>query len=180
MESVHLIEEMQQLRAISDPLRVDIVRSLVEEPRTAAGVAAAVGRSASKLYYHISELERVGLIELVETRQRGNLIEKWYRAVAASFILDRGILNRAPEGGEAFYWKAADALDAANRGLESAVREREYETSETLAEHRSLRLNPERAAEFRRRLEDLVEEFDSSKGSGVASDLTVVFYSSSG
>src|SRR3954463_2765977 len=93
---VHTISDLAALRAISDPLRTRILRELRDVPRSTAQVAARLGEGTTKLHYHMNELERNGLVELVETRQKGNLIEKYYRAVAGFFRVDPALFQEGP------------------------------------------------------------------------------------
>src|SRR4051794_8691867 len=108
---VHTIADLAALRAISDPLRTRILRELREVSRTTAQVAGILGEGTTKLHYHMNELERNGLIEVVETRQKGNLIEKYYRSVADFFRVDPALFQAGPEALEAFYTSAAGMLE---------------------------------------------------------------------
>jgi DNA-binding transcriptional ArsR family regulator len=176
MEPVYVIEDLSQLRAVSDPLRLEVLHALSGEARTTAGIAEAVGSVPSRLYYHLSELERVGLVRVVERTRKGNLIEKHYRSVAAAFVLDRGLLNRAPAGAEPFYWRVADALDEANRDLEHSLREGRVEEESPVTVHRRVRVGAGDVARFRERLEALLAEFAEPETPGSEGKLTVVFY----
>jgi DNA-binding transcriptional ArsR family regulator len=178
MEPVYVIEDLSQLRAVSDPLRLEVLHVLSGEARTTASIAEAVGSVPSKLYYHLSELERVGLVRVVERTRKGNLIEKHYQSVAATFVLDRGLLNRAPAGGEPFYWRVADVLDEANQDLERSLREDRVEEDAAVTVHRRVRVEAGDLAHFRERLEALLAEFaePETPDSGSEGKLTVIFY----
>ena len=56
-----------------DPLRARILSELTTEPRSAATLAQRVGLSRQKVNYHLRELERHELVELVEER-RNNFV----------------------------------------------------------------------------------------------------------
>lgn len=177
---VHTITDLAALRAISDPLRTRILRELRDVPRSTAQVAALLGQGTTKLHYHMQELERNGLVELVETRQKGNLIEKYYRAVAEFFRVDPALFHEGPEALEAFYTSVAGMLDTAALDLQGAIRAGEVTNAESARSLRSmlrLRLDPEQVEEFRTRFAELAEELrtkSSPEGSsGVA--LTLLF-----
>ena len=56
-------------RARLSPLRRRVLAEL-REPASAAALAARLGESRQSVNYHVRELERAGLVELVEERRR--------------------------------------------------------------------------------------------------------------
>jgi DNA-binding transcriptional ArsR family regulator len=81
------------------PLRQEILETL-EEPDSASGVARRLGLPRQKVNYHLRELEKGGLVELVEERRRGNCNERVVRAVARSYLISPealGGLGSRPE-----------------------------------------------------------------------------------
>lgn len=52
---------------------------MMERPASPKEVAAKVGEPIGKVSYHVRELHRAGLIELVETRRRRGATEHFYR-----------------------------------------------------------------------------------------------------
>jgi DNA-binding transcriptional ArsR family regulator len=93
VEGVYVIENLEQLRAIADPLRTRILEALVREPKTTSQLAELLGETNNKLHYHVHELERFGLIKLVEKRERGGVLEKYYRAVARDYTIAPALLG---------------------------------------------------------------------------------------
>lgn len=87
------IEEIEQLRAIADPLRQRILRALCCRPATTKQIAPLLGEKPSRLYHHVELLEKAGLIRLVETRQNRGTLEKYYLTVAKHFDVDRELLR---------------------------------------------------------------------------------------
>jgi DNA-binding transcriptional ArsR family regulator len=71
---------LDMVKALGDPIRLRIMAAL-GVPRTVKQVGDYLEEDASKLYYHVKELYRVGLVDLVETRVVGGVAEKYYRAV---------------------------------------------------------------------------------------------------
>ncbi len=90
------LETVEQLRAISDPLRLRIVDALAQRALTATGLGEALGLPANKAHYHVRELEKAGLVRLVETRERGGILEKYYRAVARTLDVPSSLLRTVP------------------------------------------------------------------------------------
>lgn len=76
------LETLEQLRAVADELRLRILEQLAHQAMTVTQLAGVLGEVPAKLHYHVRELEKVGLLKLVETREKGGILEKYYRAVA--------------------------------------------------------------------------------------------------
>lgn len=89
------LETIEQMRGIADPLRIRIYEALIQQPMTATQVGDAVSTAAPKAHYHVRELERLGLVRLVETRERGGILEKYYRAVARNIEAPPQLLQSA-------------------------------------------------------------------------------------
>jgi DNA-binding transcriptional ArsR family regulator len=87
------ITTLEQLRAISDPLRVEIIEIIMREALTVKQMADRLNQPATKLYYHVSELESAGFVTLVGTRVKSGIVEKYYRTAADSIQVDRSLLN---------------------------------------------------------------------------------------
>lgn len=180
MKRIHTVEDLVALRALTDPLRKEIIRELQHEPRTASQLAAALGEKATKLNYHVTELERNGLIELVETRMKGNLQEKYYRAAAEMYRVDPRLFAEGPEGQDAFYEHVSGLLDRSALDVREAIRSGRItpdESGRALTSLLHLRLTPARADEFRARLEALVSEYRDPSGEEVpvGAMLTLLF-----
>ena len=86
MQDVDVIEDPQAAAATLDPIRVRLLAALAE-PGSATMLAGKVGQPRQKINYHLRELEKHGLIELVEERRKGNMTERVLRATAASYVI---------------------------------------------------------------------------------------------
>ena len=90
------LETLEQLRAIADELRVRIVEALSHRAMTVTQLGELLGQAPAKIHYHVRELERVGLVRLVATREKSGILEKYYRAVARTFTASKTLLTNAP------------------------------------------------------------------------------------
>jgi DNA-binding transcriptional ArsR family regulator len=87
------LETLEQLRAVADLLRQRIIDALVERPMTVTQLGELLGLPPARVHYHVRELERVGLLRLVETRERGGILEKYYQPIARSFGAQRRLFS---------------------------------------------------------------------------------------
>ena len=82
LPETYQLESIEQMRTIADPLRLRIIEQLTHQAMTVTQLAELLDEVPSKLHYHVRELEKAGLLKLVETREKGGILEKYYRAVA--------------------------------------------------------------------------------------------------
>ena len=91
MLDVAVIDDPAAAEVTLDPMRARLLAELVEAA-SATMLAAKVGLPRQKVNYHLRELERFGLIELVEERRKGNVTERVMRAAAASYVISPTVL----------------------------------------------------------------------------------------
>ena len=82
-----IISDLETLKVIADPLRTQVLQLLLK-PKTVKEVAARLEMPATKLYYHINQLEKHGLLGVVETNVVSGIIEKTYQAIARDYCVD--------------------------------------------------------------------------------------------
>ena len=88
------LTSIEQLKAIADPLRQQLLEQFARGPATTKQVAVTLGYQPTRLYHHVAKLERAGLIALVETRPVRGTTEKYYSAVATNIRIERNTVDR--------------------------------------------------------------------------------------
>lgn len=186
------IKDLETLRALSDPLRVQIVELLFEE-LTVKQVAEKLGLSPSKLYYHFGMLEKLGLIEVAETRMVSNMVEKVYRSSADVLDVDPALFRFSKEGeNETIYMAAASTIDATREDILRSLQARQFQLEQGAQEHPRRfiinrvisRVPEERVEKFQERLIALLKEFEAENDTSSRKPdlqpyaLTVAFYPS--
>jgi DNA-binding transcriptional ArsR family regulator len=120
MRERYEIETVEQLRAISDALRIRIMNVLEKQPMTATQVGEELDMPAAKVHYHVRELEKVGLLELVETREKGGILEKYYQPIAHDIRINKTLLFSKTDETQAAF---RELLDQISNGYLRAVRQ---------------------------------------------------------
>ncbi len=82
------LKEGSQIKAYVHPTRIVILRMLAARKRTVSSVARELGVHPANITHHFKLLEKVGLIKLVEKRDIGKNIEKYYRSIAHNFLVN--------------------------------------------------------------------------------------------
>ncbi len=122
MKRYFVIDTPEQLKALSDPLRIRILTTLIVKEATGKQLADEFQISASKVHYHLRELENNGLAEIVRTEEKNGIIQKFYRAVAIDYVVSESLL---PSG----QWHPSMMQEVMANQLRIAL-SRVYETNE--------------------------------------------------
>lgn len=120
---VDVLRDGDRLRGTLTPLRQRLLEEL-HEPASAAGLAARLGESRQRVNYHLRELEKGGLVELVELRQRRGRTERVMRTVAHAVIVAPALVGELDAADQDRF--AADTLlTATARTFDDVARMRE-------------------------------------------------------
>jgi putative molybdopterin biosynthesis protein len=101
VEEVRHVDDIGVVRVLASEERLRLLRLLMRGPATLTQLGAVMGHHPAWVRHHMLALDHAGLVELVETRQQRNFVEKFYcataRAYAVNFVvlpevLDRGLL----------------------------------------------------------------------------------------
>src|SRR5918911_101299 len=115
-------EGLEQLRALSHPLRLRLLELFARRPMTTKQAAEELGEPPTRLYHHVAALERAGLVRLRETRQNRGTTEKYFETVANRFVAARG------EAGRGGAHRLAPAAERRRGGLGKATAARRLAT----------------------------------------------------
>lgn len=111
-----VLDGAERVRAALSPPRRQLLE-LLREPMSATELAARLGSSRQRVGYHLRALEDLGLIELVEERQRRGCTERVLRATADVLVVDPTVLGSVEPSADAQDRFAAEHLV----GVASAV-----------------------------------------------------------
>ena len=89
-----MVESTAQAAVMLHPTRLMLLRELAE-PGSAASLARRLELPRQQLNYHLRALEQAGLIEEVETRRRGNCMERVVRATARSYVISPSAMGES-------------------------------------------------------------------------------------
>ncbi|MGH8952548.1 MAG: ArsR/SmtB family transcription factor [Acidimicrobiia bacterium] len=79
------IDDVRVLEALNNPMRLRILYQLMESS-TVRELALRLEVPVTRLYYHLNLMQDLGVLEVVETRKRGAMLERVYRTVATNFV----------------------------------------------------------------------------------------------
>ena len=99
MKEVLKIRDLEQVRLLSDPLKLQLIQAFAQDAKTTKAVAEELGHSVTRLYRHVDALHEAGLLEITSERQKRGTIERTFRAVAQRFEADHRLFAGKDEGG---------------------------------------------------------------------------------
>ncbi len=172
-----VVADLETLRVLSDPLRMRMVDLMSRGEWTVKQVAEALGVGQTRLYHHISLLEKHELVRVTGTRMVSGILEKRYASPSRLTIDHRlfGGGGDAPaEVGRAVDRLVGTVFATVRREIERSIEggKIELDTNEKSTRGVTLtfdgaRLTESTALQFRNRLEALVREFsDLDEGYG--------------
>lgn len=166
-DNQRILDTLDALKVYFDPVRTRIMQLLVK-PNTVHQIAQALNVPFTRLYYHMNLLEKHGLIRVVETRSMpGAIEEKYYQITAHEFVVARELLTVSQEKeDDGLRVLLSTVVDPMMGDIRNSARAGLIEMSQTPPDARALlmrrgflRLSPEKASDFQRRLSELVSEF---------------------
>ncbi len=94
MKPLTQLNTFDQLKILSDPRRLSILRQLMVVPATLSQLGRILGEEPSWVRHHLKILEAANLVELVEVKVSDGYIEKFYQSKAHAFLLHELVLPK--------------------------------------------------------------------------------------
>ena len=93
MKDVLVLRDLDCIKAIAHPRRVDILKTFDKEPLSAKQLSEILDEPHAKINYHIKTLYNVGILELVEEKIKSGIVEKYYYPTANNIVISRKIID---------------------------------------------------------------------------------------
>jgi DNA-binding transcriptional ArsR family regulator len=155
MQETYKIKDLEQIRLLSDPLKLQLLRAFAEGEKTTKQVAADLGESITKLYRHVDALHDAGLLEIVQETPKRGTVERTFRAIAQRFEADRSLF--ADDADEAGINAIRDLLQAGVGEILNALAISEPDAEDTVVVRLRCKGSPERIAAMRQSLTEWIE-----------------------
>lgn len=156
--AVRPIGDLETLRVIVDSQRHRILTALIAEQLGAAALAERLKLPRTRIYYHLDLLERHGFVRVTGYHDDGAPV-RLYRATAASFRLDRGLLG---DQNTSVNDARATLLEAAAADIRTATAN---EDDVSVRRH-FLRLSAERRSALQTAIAGLLEQYAGADADG--------------
>ncbi|WP_323709254.1 ArsR/SmtB family transcription factor [Mammaliicoccus sciuri] len=87
------INTFEELKCISDQLRMKISMLLIEREMTATEIGKHLNIPKAKIFYRLKELEKYGMVKINRTEVKGSNVYKYYVATHNGFKVNPQLLN---------------------------------------------------------------------------------------
>ncbi len=142
----------QQLKALAEPVRGQILDLVLERAATVTELASALDRPKSSVAYHVDVLVAAGLLDVVRTRRVRAVEERFYGRTGRTIVVGRSATPDESVSQNFLAIASAEAATAAPADIWSTLRH--------------ARIPADRAAEFFDRVAELASEFTKLPRSG--------------
>lgn len=169
-DDILIVDEPEQLRALGDELRTRLVMLLRERAASTTELAETLGMPKGTVSHHLKVLEKAGLVRVVRTRQVRAVTERFYGRTARLFVFKSR--DELPDTPGTSPVAAAGLRQAADEVATSTL---DADSSTFAGVH--VRVSPEDARRFVRRLERLIDDFRAAEAAdGELHGLSVALY----
>lgn len=92
MEKSKILSTVEEVKAISDPFKFRILKTFsdINEPATVKQIADCLNEVPAKVYYHVKKMEKLGILQLIYTKEIKSIIAKYYEPTAEHFEVECG------------------------------------------------------------------------------------------
>ncbi|WP_031500271.1 winged helix-turn-helix domain-containing protein [Bryobacter aggregatus] len=84
---LQILRDPEAAAVLLDPKRQMLLAVLQRNQNTATGLGKILDMPRQRVNYHLHELERAGLVVQVETRKKGNVVERLVRSLATHYLV---------------------------------------------------------------------------------------------
>jgi DNA-binding transcriptional ArsR family regulator len=84
--AIDIIQRSEEAQSVLHPTRLELLEQF-REPTTAAEVARTLDLPRQRIGYHVRELRKHGLLEVVGERRKGNFVEVMLQSSARAYVI---------------------------------------------------------------------------------------------
>lgn len=126
MKEILVLRDLECIKAIAHPKRIDILKAFNNLPLSAKQLSQILDEPHAKINYHIKTLYKVGILELVEEKIKSGIVEKYYYPKAKSILIDKNVINISLEkDDETIQSKYEDIVDLFYQAVEKNLLDEE-------------------------------------------------------
>ncbi|MFD5431187.1 ArsR/SmtB family transcription factor [Kitasatospora sp. NPDC127067] len=182
------VSDVAVLKALADPLRLAILGALQsseDRPLTAKELAATLNEPQTKLYRHIKQLEKAGLVLVAGTRLVSGIVESRYRVAQGAIRLAPEMFTADSPARSEAYEAVVAAMDRVRSDFRARIAEGRLDFGRPpggsgppsgLFADFALRLSPDRLDRLRSQLAEIFDELNEEGPSAAEDALDVTVF----
>lgn len=156
------INTFEELKCISDKLRMEISMLLIEKEMTATEIGKKLEIPKAKIFYHLKELEKHNMVKISRNEVKGSNVFKYYVATHKGFKVNSSLLNNYQ-----------DEVSSSTKGMIASQIQRTidvmndygliYNDEQIISKTIQVNWNNKQFKKFNEKIEKLIEEIDSQE-----------------
>ncbi len=163
MQEFYKIQDLEQVRLLTDPFKLRLLQAFAEAPKTTKQVGTELGENITKLYRHVDALHDAGLLEVVAEQKKRGTVERTFRAIAQRFEADHALFN--DETGDDGQAAARELLRAGEKeilGVLANAGDDDADDEKAIVMRVRGRASPEQLAELRSTLQAWLDSISTA------------------
>lgn len=93
MIGLKVLDSFDPIHTLSNPHRQKVLQMLMSMPMTISQLGRELNEYPAGIRHHVMQLEKAGLVFLVEVKASNGYIEKYYRASSQAFLIQKLVLS---------------------------------------------------------------------------------------
>ena len=99
IKEILIVEDPAAIKLLFTPKYAEIIKLVDAEELSVSDVARKLGVKPGSAHYHMKELEKHGLVQLVKEEIAGGVVKKYYRKSARHFTINASNPRERPGAG---------------------------------------------------------------------------------
>lgn len=176
MQEVLYLQTIDELKVLSNPYRMSILKLFAivpDEPLSSKMIAKRLDEPTSKIHYHLKELEKIKVIQIVKTKEINGILEKFYLPTAKNITIKKELLST-----EAKHSALVEILlDLLNHTKDQLLQlQRKQLEEKTYGMTSSIYLTPHEAEKLTDEINKLIKKHENRKKDAHPYELLTVLY----
>lgn len=161
MKEILYLQTLEQIKAVTNPKRIAVLRTFgPNKPLSAKMIAQELGETPSKIHYHLKELLKNGILEVVETREINGIIEKLYLPTAKKITVEKDLLSVSEGEGSVILQAVLDLLESTKTDLLELSDNTNVKNDSISMNSSVVYLTPEEKEEMIEQFIQLIDKYD--------------------
>ncbi len=163
MKEIIILKDLEQIKAISQQYRLNILEAFDNQPKSAKQIAEILDEPHGRVNYHIKILEKVGIVELVQEVTKLGVVEKYYCPVAYKMIIDSNAVTLDDEMADSISNVSVAFFEGISRDFYESVQYYHGPITRKISHFADYYLTETEAKELNDKVSDLLEAYLADK-----------------
>ena len=163
MKEVMVLRNLECIKSIAHPKRIDILNKFKDSPLSAKQLSELLEEPHAKINYHIKMLYKAGVLELVEEKIKSGIVEKYYYPTAKSIEISNDVLDFSLEVEETEHSECVSKFKNLSEQFFDAAEADNLENY-SVEDYKGVKLSESEISELKETLQKKIDEIATRDG----------------